>query len=107
MVLELVAVVAFAVILLGGKQKREAGWKVVVVIVLMAAAAQGAGVGIMEWLLENDARFFPGWQRDKSFVLCAVSAVVQVVVAGGVAVAAWGLEQEGGYELIPEQGRTK
>jgi len=106
-VLELAAVVAFAVILLGGKQKRETGWKVVVVIVLMAAAAQGTGVWIMEWLFENDARFFPGWRLDKSFVLCAVSAAVQVVVAGGVAAAVLGLGEEGGYELIPEQGRAK
>jgi len=95
------------VILLGGKQKREAGWKVVVVVVLMAAAAQGVGVAIVEWLFENDPRFFPGWRLDRSFVLCAVSVTVQVMVAGGVAAAAWGLGEEGGYELIPEQGRAK
>ena len=39
-VVELASAIAFAVILLGGRQKREAGWKVLGWLLGVAAAAQ-------------------------------------------------------------------
>lgn len=105
-ILELAGLVGFAVVLLGGKQARESGWKVVLPLVLVAAAAQVAGMGIVGWVFERDGRFFEGWKLGRSWVLCTVSWVVEVAVAVGVGLATWWLPEEGGYELIPEGGRT-
>ena len=45
--LELATLVAFVVVIVGGKQKREMGWKVVVVLLLLVGALQCAGMSIM------------------------------------------------------------
>jgi hypothetical protein len=46
-VLELVTVVAFAVVLAGGRQKRESGWKVLAVMMTIVGLIQCAGMAIV------------------------------------------------------------
>ena len=53
------------------------------------------------YLFDNDDRFFDGWYLDKSWIMCTVSWVFQVVCALIITIAALGLPSEGGYELIP------
>jgi hypothetical protein len=53
------------------------------------------------YLFDNDARFFPGFQLDSSWILCTVSWSLMLVCAAAVTIAAFVLPSEGGYELIP------
>ena len=46
-VLEGMTIVAFAVLLVGGKQKREQGWGVLTILVALAAIVQAIGMALM------------------------------------------------------------
>lgn len=46
-VLQLATLVAYGVVLGGGKQKRAVGWRVLALLLLLVAAAQCAGMGIV------------------------------------------------------------
>lgn len=46
-VLELATLVAYVVVILGGKQKREAGWKVLASMLLLIGAVQCASMAIV------------------------------------------------------------
>jgi hypothetical protein len=46
-VLELAGLMAFAVILLGGRQKRQVGWKVLGWLLGLAAASQAVGMSVV------------------------------------------------------------
>ena len=74
---------------------------------MLAVVAQIGGMGIVGWVFEHDGRFFDGWRLGRSWVLCTVSWVVEVVIAAGIGSASWWMEEEGGYELIPERGRGR
>ena len=39
--------IAYAVVLLGGKQKRDQGWRIVCGLLVVGVAAQVAGMGIV------------------------------------------------------------
>jgi len=106
-ILELATLVGFVVVLAGGKQSRESGWKVVLPLLMLAAVAQIGGMGIVGWVFEHDAQFFDGWSLGRSWILCTVSWAVEVVIAAGIGSASWWMEEEGGYELIPETGRGR
>lgn len=103
-VLELVTFVAFAVVLLGGKQKRVRGWFVVCSLVACCVLCQLGGVGIMGWMGSHERRFEDGWVVGKSWVLAVVAVVIQIGVIAGVVGSRYYLEEEGGYELIPDRG---
>ncbi|KAL8932801.1 MAG: hypothetical protein Q9216_006666, partial [Gyalolechia sp. 2 TL-2023] len=104
-VIEGMTLIAFIVILAGGKQKREQGWKVITGMLVLTALVQCAGMSIIAFLYDNDDRFFPGWKLDSSWVLCTISWSVEIVLAGGIAATALLLPSEGGYELIPDTER--
>jgi len=106
-ILELATVVGFAVVLLGGKQSRETGWKIVVPLLCIGAVTQVASMGIVSWVFEHDGRFFDGWRLSRSWVLCTVSWVLELCVAIGIGAASWIMEEEGGYELIPDAARAR
>ncbi|KEF63139.1 uncharacterized protein A1O9_01115 [Exophiala aquamarina CBS 119918] len=103
-VLEGMTIAAFAVLLVGGKQKREQGWGALTILVTLAAAVQAIGMALMAcaYLFENDERFFSGWYLDKSWTMCTVSWSFQVLCAICITLAAVVLPSEGGYELIPD-----
>jgi len=101
-VLEGMTLVAFAILLVGGKQKREQGWGVLTILVVLAAFVQAIGMALMAYLYENDERFFSGWFLDKSWTMCTISWSFQAICAIAITLAAIALPSEGGYELIPD-----
>lgn len=122
-VLELAVLIAYLVILAGGRQAREVGWKVLGSLLAFVAASQliamslvvssnAAGLCEIEWsyaewrlqvyLYEHDNRFFVGWALDKSWILCTVSWIVLLLDATGVVGAAFVMVPEDDYEMIPD-----
>lgn len=118
---ELACVVAYVTILVGGRNVRERGWKILAGLLGLVAAAElvamalvvsGGAAGQCEWhganrrmqayLFDHDSRFFVGWELGKSWVLCTVSWTVLFVDILGVIGAALFLPKEDDYELIPE-----
>lgn len=60
-----------------------------------------ADAGFQAYLFDNHSRFaVPGWQLDSSWILCTVSGAVAVLTAVGVAVSAYVLPPEDGYEFL-------
>jgi len=103
-IIEFASAVAFAVVLLGGVQQRTYGWKMVCSLLACASFTQMAGMSIVAYEFDHDARFFPGWKLDVSWILCSVSWGLLALSAAGIGVATYALPSEGGYELIPEDG---
>ncbi|KAH7356799.1 hypothetical protein BKA65DRAFT_450622 [Rhexocercosporidium sp. MPI-PUGE-AT-0058] len=102
-VLELGTIVAYVIIIGGGKQKRETGWKVLGFMLMLVGIVQCAGMAIVAYLFDNDDRFFVGWKLDKSWILCTVSWSIAVVSAALISLSAFVFPSEGGYELIPSE----
>jgi len=100
-IIELATIVAFIVIILGGKQTRDYGWKVVCSLLAVIVLTQCASMSIIAFLYDNDERFFPGWQLDTSWILCTVSWSVSLLTGVGIGAAVYALPEEGDYELIP------
>ncbi|KUL87088.1 hypothetical protein ZTR_05561 [Talaromyces verruculosus] len=103
-VLMSLGIVAYVIILSGGKKLRETGWGVLSTIIILSVAVQVASMALIAYLFDNDERFFIGWQLDKSFAFCTVSWCISLFCAAAVIVAARTLPPEGGYELIPGFG---
>ncbi|KAI1750810.1 hypothetical protein F4782DRAFT_508039 [Xylaria castorea] len=102
-IVELATLVAFLVVLAGGKFKREGGWKLVGGLLLADAVVEFASMGIVAWLFENDSQFVvPGWTLDYSFYLCTTSASVSVVLAAVLAASAYVLPPEDDYESLED-----
>ncbi|KIV96298.1 hypothetical protein PV10_00180 [Exophiala mesophila] len=101
-VLEGMTIAAFAILLIGGKQKREQGWGVLTILVVLSAVVQAIGMALMAYLFENDERFFSGWYLDKSWTMCTISWSFEALSAVSITLAAIILPSEGGYELIPD-----
>ncbi|KAF2397614.1 hypothetical protein EJ06DRAFT_481662 [Trichodelitschia bisporula] len=99
--LELVALIAFVVVILGPKQRRDFGWKITCPLLGLAVATQVSCMAILIHLFNNHPRFIPGWHFDTSFTLCILSWIIELVAGAGIATAAYLLPEEGGYELIP------
>ncbi|KAJ9625558.1 hypothetical protein H2203_004315 [Taxawa tesnikishii (nom. ined.)] len=102
-VIEFAAIVAFAIVLLGGVQKRVQGWRMVVGLLAVIALCQCAAMAIVAYLYDHDDRFFVGWKLDTAWVLCTVSWAVLLLDVAGIASAANLLPPEGDYELIPDR----
>jgi hypothetical protein len=101
-VLEGLGLVAYVIILSGGKQLRESGWGVLSLIIFLSALVQAASMAIMACLFDNDDRFFVGWYLGQSWVFCTVSWCLALFSAAAVIAGARILPSEGGYELIPD-----
>ncbi|KAJ0416608.1 hypothetical protein BJY00DRAFT_230417 [Aspergillus carlsbadensis] len=102
LVLEGMSVVAYLIILSGGKRLRESGWRILSLLIVLSAIVQAASMSIVAYLFDNEGRFFVGWRLGQSWVFCTVSWCVSVVCAGALILAAYSLPSEGGYELIPD-----
>jgi len=102
-VLELATIITYIIILIGGKQKREGGWKVLVSMLIMVGVMLGSSLSIVAYLFDYDQRFFEGWRLDTAWVLCTVSFAISVVSAALISLSAFVLHGEGGYELIPSE----
>lgn len=102
-VLELVTIVSYCVVILGGKQKRETGWKILTFMLMLVGVIQCAAMAIVAYLYDNDDRFFAGWKLDKGWILCTVSWSISVLSASFIALSAHVFPPEDGYELIPSE----
>ncbi|KAJ4381904.1 hypothetical protein N0V86_003273 [Didymella sp. IMI 355093] len=101
-VVELCTLVSFVVIVAGGVQRRVQGWGVVVGVLVFSAIIQGAGMAIVSYVFDHDARFFSGFVLDSSWSMCTASFSLLVLTALGITASAYYLPAEGDYELIPE-----
>jgi hypothetical protein len=117
-VIELASLVAFAVILLGGRDIRESGWKIVSSLLAVVAISQLASMAVVvrlaprqltlcdrltlvqAFLYDHDNRFFVGWKLDRSWILCTISWCVLLLDAVGIASAANLMQPEDDYERI-------
>jgi len=99
-VIEGMTIVAFVILISGGKQRREQGWGVMAILAGLAAFIQLAAMALTAYVFENDDRFFAGWYLDKSWVMCTISWSFQAFCALAITMAALVLPSEGGYELI-------
>lgn len=102
-VFELVTLVAYVVVIVGGKQKRENGWRVLSLMCGFVGLVLLASISIVAYLFDNDDRFFVGWRLDNSFTISAVSCGVALLCAVSIALSKALLPEEGGYELIPSE----
>ncbi|SPN97448.1 uncharacterized protein DNG_00962 [Cephalotrichum gorgonifer] len=103
--LHLVMIVVYAVLIGGGKQRREGGWHVLGGLLLGIAVVEFAIIGIVSYLFDNDDQFLiPGWSLDTSWVLCTVSASLSAACAAGLASSYYLLPPEGGYDCLPDPG---
>lgn len=96
-VLEGVIITAFAVILIGGRKKREAGWLIMSFLLSVVAATQCASTALIAYLYDWDERFFIGWRIDLSWFLTTVSWSITVLLSVGLALSRWLLPPEDGY----------
>lgn len=89
-IVELALLVAYAVVILGGKQKRDQGWKIVCSLLAVAAAAQCASMAVVvsaaacssAWTLCTSGRQ-AGNRTDESFYRPASStATIDSSLAG-------------------------
>ncbi|KAL1652476.1 hypothetical protein SLS61_005082 [Didymella pomorum] len=101
-VVELCTLVSFVVIVAGGVQRRVQGWGVVVGVLAFSAIIQGAGMAIVSYVFDHDARFFSGFVLDSSWSMCTASFSLLVLTALGITASAYYLPAENDYELIPE-----
>jgi len=102
-VLELATLVAYVVVILGGKQKRETGWRILAFMLMLVGVVQCASMAIVAYVFDTDDRFFVGWKLDKSWILCTVSWSIAVLSAAFISLSAFVFPSEGGYELIPSE----
>ncbi|KAF7588732.1 hypothetical protein BBP40_005293 [Aspergillus hancockii] len=101
-VLEGMSIVAYLIILSGGKRLRESGWKVLSLLIVLSAIVQASSMSIVAYLYDNEERFFIGWKLDESWVYCTVSWFLGLLCAAALILAGRLLPSEGGYELIPD-----
>jgi len=102
-VMELATLVAYVVIIAGGREKRERGWKVLVGMLVLVGALQCMCMSIVAYLYDNDERFFVGWKLDNGWILCTSSWCIAVFSAAFISLSALVFPSEGGYELIPSE----
>ncbi|RDW91140.1 hypothetical protein BP5796_02305 [Coleophoma crateriformis] len=102
-VFELATMVAYVVVILGGKQKRETGWKILGFLLVLVAVVQCAAMALVAYLFDNDDRFFVGWKLDKSWILCTISWSIAIISAALISLSAFVFPPEDGYELIPSE----
>ncbi|KAH8893382.1 hypothetical protein GQ53DRAFT_763687 [Thozetella sp. PMI_491] len=102
-VAELATIVGFLIIMSGGKLKREKGWRVLGGLLGVVAAIHFSAMAIVAYLFDNDEQFIvPGWRLDTSWILCLVSGSIAVLCALGLAISAFVLPPEDGYEFLDD-----
>ncbi|PNP57995.1 hypothetical protein THARTR1_02153 [Trichoderma harzianum] len=100
-VLCLASLIAFALVMGGGKYRRESGWPFVAALLTLVSVVEFTIISIVAYLYDHDDQFtVPGWNLDVSWYLGTVSAALSLVTAGGLAVSAYLLPPEEGYEFL-------
>lgn len=119
-IVELAAVIGVLIIVAGGKVKRQGGWKILGGLLGAVAGAEFVGMAIVvsvapsdlqiehagtdkgkAYLFDHDDMFLvPGYRLDSSWYLCTISAGVALLTGAGLAISAFVLPPEDGYELL-------
>ncbi|KJK83059.1 hypothetical protein H634G_01187 [Metarhizium anisopliae BRIP 53293] len=95
--------VSFLVVMKGGKYKRETGWPLVAGMLTLVSVVEFAVISIVAYLFDHDEQFtIPGWNLDVSWYISTVSATIALLAAAGLAVSAYLLSPEGGYEFLED-----
>lgn len=72
---------------------------------MSAHAIPGRADGPQAYLFDHDDQFkIPGWNLDFSWYLSIISAAFCLLSAAGLAVSAYLLPPEGGYEFLGDPG---
>ncbi|KAL2107099.1 hypothetical protein VUR80DRAFT_5697 [Thermomyces stellatus] len=101
--LHLVMVVVYIVLINGGKQRREGGWRLLAGLLAMIAMVEYAIVAVISYLYDHNDQFsIPGWSLDTSWVLCTISASLSAACALALAASYYLMPPEGGYDYLPD-----
>ncbi|KAL6908301.1 hypothetical protein GGI43DRAFT_392416 [Trichoderma evansii] len=102
-ILCLASLVAFALVMGGGKYRRETGWPFVAALLTLVSVVEFIIISIVAYLYDHDDQFtVPGWNLDVSWYLGTVSAGISLVIAAGLAASAYLLPPEEGYEFLDD-----
>lgn len=130
-VLCLATLISFALVMAGGKYRRETGWPFVAALLTFVSVVEFIVISIVvrrdkalqllmccclcvrcghgdtdvsqAFLYDHDAQFnIPGWKLDVSWYLGTVSAALSLVTAAGLAASAYFLPPEEGYEFLDD-----
>ncbi|PNP42919.1 hypothetical protein TGAM01_v201551 [Trichoderma gamsii] len=102
-ILCLASLIAFALVMNGGKYRRETGWPFVSALLTLVSAVEFIIISIVAYLYDHDDQFtVPGWNLDVSWYLGTVSAGISLVIAAGLAASAYLLPPEEGYEFLDD-----
>ncbi|KAI9172447.1 hypothetical protein HJFPF1_01949 [Paramyrothecium foliicola] len=102
-ILSLACVVSFFVIMGGGKYKRETGWPFVGAMLTLVSVVQFVIISIVAYLYDHDDQFtIPGWSLDSSWYMSTASATICLLSAVGLAVSAYLLPPEEGYDFLED-----
>ncbi|KAL7938916.1 hypothetical protein V8C35DRAFT_289546 [Trichoderma chlorosporum] len=100
-VLCLATLVSFALVMGGGKYRRETGWPFVAALLTFVSVVEFIIISIVAYLYDHDDQFtIPGWNLDVSWYLGTVSAGLSLITAAGLAASAYLLPPEEGYEFL-------
>ena len=105
--IQLATVLVFTICVAGGKQKRQEGWKLLCGLLALAALAKLVGVVVIAEMGMHEERFRDGWYVGRSWALAVAATAVEGVIALGLWGSRYFLEEEGGYELIPDVPRHR
>ncbi|GFP52677.1 hypothetical protein ACSS6W_003236 [Trichoderma asperelloides] len=102
-ILCLASLIAFALVMGGGKYRRETGWPFVSALLTLVSVVEFIIISIVAYLYDHDDQFtVPGWNLDVSWYLGTVSAGISLVIAAGLAASAYLLPPEEGYEFLDD-----
>ncbi|KAL7895676.1 hypothetical protein HDV63DRAFT_366317 [Trichoderma sp. SZMC 28014] len=103
MILCLASLIAFALVMNGGKYRRETGWPFVSALLTLVSVVEFIIISIVAYLYDHDDQFtVPGWNLDVSWYLGTVSAGISLIIAAGLAASAYLLPPEEGYEFLDD-----
>lgn len=122
-ILCLASLIAFALVMNGGKYRRETGWPFVSALLTLVSVVEFIIISIVvrcyliakdrlsktdcfvaqAYLYDHDDQFtVPGWNLDVSWYLGTVSAGISLIIAAGLAASAYLLPPEEGYEFLDD-----
>ncbi|OAQ70690.1 pre-mRNA splicing factor [Pochonia chlamydosporia 170] len=99
----LASLVCFLVVMRGGKYKRETGWPFVSGMLTLVSVVEFVIISLVAYLYDNDDQFtIPGWNLDVSWYISTASAAISLLAAAGLAVSAYLLPPEDGYDFLED-----
>ncbi|KAG6016251.1 hypothetical protein E4U41_004480 [Claviceps citrina] len=102
-ILCLATLVCFLVVVRGGKYRRETGWPLVSGMLAVVAAVELVVVSAVAYLFDHEDQFaIPGWSLGRSWSAGLAGAVLSLAGAVGLAVSAYLLAPEEGYDFLED-----